>query len=175
MKIVARKLAYLFDVSTSPTRYVIKSSFLSFFVSIILGTLIILFLSLIGQRDLVNDPLDDGEPLTLAVFIWTLSTAVFIAPLIETYLMAWTVKVFSRFFEHIIIISIFSSLLMTIMHSYFWPIWGAFVIVSFMIYGIAYQVWSRISMGTGIVVAASIHAGHNFLVMMVLNLPFVEF
>ena len=112
-------------------------------------------------------------PLTNYDFSWgTFWKIVVIAPIIETYLLIFTLFVLRnwRFKTEGLKLAIIAGILWGLLHSvqswprFFAPAW------SFFIYSTAYETWRLTSFKKAFSVAALIHALHNSLLMLAIGL-----
>jgi hypothetical protein len=86
---------------------------------------------------------------------------VFVAPILETFLMIPIISLIKKVTPDILYVSIVSALIWAIMHSLQVPLWGIGVFALFFLMSMAYQHWDAHSRGHALLVVMIIHALNN--------------
>lgn len=143
-----RILHFLSRTDLPALSYVWRAAVIAFVPSIILSTVVSLFLP--GKAPTFPGP---------AVLV-VLSVLIF-SPWIETLLMWPILWILKRFIRHQLFIALGSAAVWAIFHSLAVPTWGLVIAWPFFIFSVCFLEWEKKSKRTAIVVTALVHTCQN--------------
>lgn len=145
-----------FNIRQPLWKYILKMGLVSLLGSLIIAAALSPFTGDNG-RDVMK-ALTRNSPGPFILFL----SIVFIAPVVETLLLALGLKIISLFTKKMWKIVLASSLIWAAIHSLSVPTWGLMVMWPFMVFSMAWMAWRRRSIFHAFAAAAGIHMFQNF-------------
>jgi len=144
---------FLFERKDSKLLYCIKASLLALVIAVGLTFIVSLFVE-VSEGPQFEATLTDAFGLVI------------LSPVLETLLMIPIIWIVFKLTGNMVVTAVVNALIWAVLHSLAFPMWGLFVFMSFVIFGIGYQVWRQVSWKTGALVAFGIHALLNSYVFL---------
>jgi len=144
---------FLFERKDSKLLYCIKASLLAFVIAAVLVHVVDFFIGVDVDREV--------QKTFLSAFM-----IIIFAPALETLLMIPIIWIVFKLTGHMVVTAVVNALIWAVLHSLAFPMWGLFVFMSFVIFGIGYQVWHQVSWKTGALVVFGILALLNSYVLL---------
>ena len=133
-----KTIKFITDPEQGFLKYLVKSYLLAFIPAQVLA----LFISFMNIDESNSDDylLDQSEQILEIV-----AGFVFIAPIIETILMALFITAISLIIKNVYTVSFITALIAGLIHSLFIPFWGIHTFWPFFIFSMAFLTWRKIS------------------------------
>jgi len=160
-------IKFLTDPEQGFFKYLVKSYLLAFIPVQVLA-LFISFMNIDGSNS--DDYLLDQSEQILEI----VAGFVFIAPIIETILMALFITAISLIIKNVYTVSFITALIAGLIHSLFIPFWGIHTFWPFFIFSMAFLTWRRISFIKGFLMANAIHLLYNIVPTIAIILDTLE-
>ena len=162
-----KTIKFLTDPEQGVFKYLVKSYLLAFIPVQVLA-LFISFMNIDGSNS--DDYLLDQSEQILEI----VAGFVFIAPIIETILMALFITAISLIIKNVYTVSFITALIAGLIHSLFIPFWGIHTFWPFFIFSMAFLTWRRISFIKGFLMANAIHLLYNIVPTIAIILDTLE-
>ena len=162
-----KTIKFLTDPEQGVFKYLAKSYLLAFIPAQVLA-LFISFMNIDGSNS--DDYLLDQSEQILEI----IAGFVFIAPIIETILMALFITAISLIIKNVYTVSFITALIAGLIHSLFIPFWGIHTFWPFFIFSMAFLTWRRISFIKGFLMANAIHLLYNIVPTIAIILDTLE-
>ena len=162
-----KTIKFLTDPEQGFFKYLVKSYLLAFIPAQVLA-LFISFMNIDGSNS--DDYLLDQSEQILEI----VAEFVFIAPIIETILMALFITAISLIIKNVYTVSFITALIAGLIHSLFIPFWGIHTFWPFFIFSMAFLTWRRISFIKGFFMANAIHLLYNIVPTIAIILDTLE-
>jgi len=162
-----KTIKFITDPEQGVLKYLVKSYLLAFIPAQVLA-LFISFMNIDGSNS--DDYLLDQSEQILKI----VAGFVFIAPIIETILMALFITAISLIIKNVYTVSFITALIAGLIHSLFIPFWGIHTFWPFFIFSMAFLTWRRISFIKGFLMANAIHLLYNIVPTIAIILDTLE-
>ena len=162
-----KTIKFITDPEQGFFKYLVKSYLLAFIPVQVLA-LFISFMNIDGSNS--DDYLLDQSEQILEI----VAGFVFIAPIIETILMALFITAISLIIKNVYTVSFITALIAGLIHSLFIPFWGIHTFWPFFIFSMAFLTWRRISFIKGFLMANAIHLLYNIVPTIAIILDTLE-
>lgn len=162
-----KTIKFITDPEQGFLKYLVKSYLLAFIPAQVLA-LFISFMNIDGSNS--DDYLLDQSEQILEI----VAGFVFIAPIIETILMALFITAISLIIKNVYTVSFITALIAGLIHSLFIPFWGIHTFWPFFIFSMAFLTWRRISFIKGFLMANAIHLLYNIVPTIAIILDTLE-
>ena len=162
-----KTIKFITDPEQGVFKYLVKSYLLAFIPVQVLA-LFISFMNIDGSNS--DDYLLDQSEQILEI----VAGFVFIAPIIETILMALFITAISLIIKNVYTVSFITALIAGLIHSLFIPFWGIHIFWPFFIFSMAFLTWRRISFIKGFLMANAIHLLYNIVPTIAIILDTLE-
>ena len=162
-----KTIKFLTDPEQGFFKYLVKSYLLAFIPVQVLA-LFISFMNIDGSNS--DDYLLDQSEQILEI----VAGFVFIAPIIETILMALFITAISLIIKNVYTVSFITALIAGLIHSLFIPFWGIHTFWPFFIFSMAFLTWRKISFIKGFLMANAIHLLYNIVPTIAIILDTLE-
>ena len=162
-----KTIKFITDPEQGVLKYLVKSYLLAFIPAQVLA-LFISFMNIDGSNS--DDYLLDQSEQILEI----VAGFVFIAPIIETILMALFITAISLIIKNVYTVSFITALIAGLIHSLFIPFWGIHTFWPFFIFSMAFLTWRRISFIKGFLMANAIHLLYNIVPTIAIILDTLE-
>ena len=162
-----KTIKFITDPEQGVFKYLVKSYLLAFIPVQVLA-LFISFMNIDGSNS--DDYLLDQSEQILEI----VAGFVFIAPIIETILMALFITAISLIIKNVYTVSFITALIAGLIHSLFIPFWGIHTFWPFFIFSMAFLTWRRISFIKGFLMANAIHLLYNIVPTIAIILDTLE-
>ena len=162
-----KTIKFITDPEQGFLKYLVKSYLLAFIPAQVLA-LFISFMNIDGSNS--DDYLLDQSEQILEI----VAGFVFIAPIIETILMALFITAISLIIKNVYTVSFITALIAGLIHSLFIPFWGIHTFWPFFIFSMAFLTWRKISFIKGFLMANAIHLLYNIVPTIAIILDTLE-
>ena len=162
-----KTIKFITDPEQGFFKYLVKSYLLAFIPVQVLA-LFISFMNIDGSNS--DDYLLDQSEQILEI----VAGFVFIAPIIETILMALFITTISLIIKNVYTVSFITALIAGLIHSLFIPFWGIHTFWPFFIFSMAFLTWRKISFIKGFLMANAIHLLYNIVPTIAIILDTLE-
>ena len=162
-----KTIKFLTDPEQGFLKYLVKSYLLAFIPAQVLA-LFISFMNIDGSNS--DDYLLDQSEQILEI----VAGFVFIAPIIETILIALFITAISLIIKNVYTVSFITALIAGLIHSLFIPFWGIHTFWPFFIFSMAFLTWRKISFIKGFLMANAIHLLYNIVPTIAIILDTLE-
>ena len=162
-----KNIKFITDPEQGVFKYLVKSYLLAFIPVQVLA-LFISFMNIDGSNS--DDYLLDQSEQILEI----VAGFVFIAPIIETILMALFITAISLIIKNVYTVSFITALIAGLIHSLFMPFWGIHIFWPFFIFSMAFLTWRKISFIKGFLMANAIHLLYNIVPTIAIILDTLE-
>ena len=162
-----KTIKFITDPEQGGFKYLVKSYLLAFIPVQVLAVFIS-FMNIDGSNS--DDYLLDQSEQILEI----VAGFVFIAPIIETILMALFITAISLIIKNVYTVSFITALIAGLIHSLFIPFWGIHTFWPFFIFSMAFLTWRKISFIKGFLMANAIHLLYNIVPTIAIILDTLE-
>ena len=162
-----KTIKFITDPEQGFLKYLVKSYLLAFIPAQVLA-LFISFMNIDGSNS------DDYLLYQSEQILEIVAGFVFIAPIIETILMALFITAISLIIKNVYTVSFITALIAGLIHSLFIPFWGIHTFWPFFIFSMAFLTWRRISFIKGFLMANTIHLLYNIVPTIAIILDTLE-